>query len=199
LAPRGSNPREGQGESAPSDPQRDGRVENRGPRSEDADVLLDVPVLNVEKLDLEVQNLRAHIAARAELAGFLKISVGVDAYLDEVKLETEGVEAQVTLEVKLERILGTIDRALKAIEGNPDLLVAALRSEDGDNAALQAAIEGPDGLGDAREPTDEETAEVEATEAARKKAAQLGVDLAGIEGTGSGGRVVVRDVQKAAR
>jgi len=199
LAPRGSNPREGQRESAPSDPQRDGRVENRNPRSEDADVLLDVPVLNVEKLDLEVQNLRAHIAARAELADFLKIDVGVDAYLDEVKLEIEGIEAQVTLEVKLERILGTIDRALKAIEGNPDLLVAALRGEGGDNAALQAAIEGPDEQEDAREPAEEETAEVEATEAARKKAAELGVDLAGVEGTGAGGRVVVRDVQKAAR
>jgi pyruvate/2-oxoglutarate dehydrogenase complex dihydrolipoamide acyltransferase (E2) component len=199
LAPRGSNPREGREEQAPSDPRQDGRVEARGPHSEDADVLLDVPVLKVEKLDLEVQNLRAHIAARAELADFLKISVGVDAYLDEVKLETEGVEAQVTLEVKLERILGTIDRALNAIEGNPELLVAALQGQDGGNAALQAAIEGPGESGDAPEPADEETAEVEATDAAREKAAELGVDLKGIEGTGSGGRVVLRDVRKAAR
>jgi pyruvate/2-oxoglutarate dehydrogenase complex dihydrolipoamide acyltransferase (E2) component len=51
-------------------------------------------------------------------------------------------------------------------------------------------------------PTDEsagERGEPEATEAARNKARELGVDLSSIEGTGSGGRIIVRDVVKAAR
>ncbi len=39
----------------------------------------------------------------------------------------------------------------------------------------------------------------EATEAARKKAEELGVDLSDLEGTGSGGRIVVRDVTQAAK
>lgn len=38
----------------------------------------------------------------------------------------------------------------------------------------------------------------EVTDAARKRAGELGVDLSGVEGTGSGGRVVVRDVLEAA-
>jgi pyruvate/2-oxoglutarate dehydrogenase complex dihydrolipoamide acyltransferase (E2) component len=41
--------------------------------------------------------------------------------------------------------------------------------------------------------------EPEATEAARNKARELGVDLSGFEGTGSGGRILVRDVVKAAK
>ena len=89
---------------------------------DDTDVVLDIPVLKVEELDLEVEELRAHISARAELAGFLNINVGVDAYVDKVKLRIKGVEAQVQLKVKLERILGSIDRALQAIEKNPQLL-----------------------------------------------------------------------------
>ena len=38
----------------------------------------------------------------------------------------------------------------------------------------------------------------EATEAARRRAEELGVDLAHVTGTGSGGRVLVKDVETAA-
>ena len=47
-------------------------------------------------------------------------------------------------------------------------------------------------------PTDEPEAEVNATEAAERKAEELGVDIASLEGTGQGGRVVVGDVDDAA-
>jgi large subunit ribosomal protein L20 len=46
------------------------------------------------------------------------------------------------------------------------------------------------------EPPDRE---VEATEAAARKAQELEVDLASVEGTGQGGRITVGDVEKAAR
>lgn len=39
----------------------------------------------------------------------------------------------------------------------------------------------------------------EATEAAESKAREMGVDLSGVDGTGSGGRILVRDVEKAAK
>jgi pyruvate/2-oxoglutarate dehydrogenase complex dihydrolipoamide acyltransferase (E2) component len=44
-----------------------------------------------------------------------------------------------------------------------------------------------------------ERGEPEVTEAARNKARDLGVDLSSLEGTGSGGRIIVRDVTQAAR
>lgn len=38
----------------------------------------------------------------------------------------------------------------------------------------------------------------EITEAAKRRARELGVDLSNIEGTGSGGRILARDVEAAA-
>ena len=168
---------------------------------DDTDVVLDIPVLNVEELDLEVEELRAHISARAELAGFLSINVGVDAYVDKVKLNIKGVEAQVQLKVKLERILGSIDRALQAIEKNPQLLDPdSRRSQEAGGEEEPREDEGPRAL--AAGPEAEEPAwdgpGPGATPAASKKAEALGLDLSTVEGTGAGGRVLVRDVLMAA-
>jgi pyruvate/2-oxoglutarate dehydrogenase complex dihydrolipoamide acyltransferase (E2) component len=174
--------------------------------TDDTDVVLDIPMLNVEELDLEVDELRAHISARAELAGFLNINVGVDAYVDKVKLNIKGVEAQVQLKVKLERILGSIDRALKAIENNPQILDPDFgrsegTAETGDaeedegqrelTAAPESVSEGP------AESPGRDGSEPEATRAARKKAEELGLDLSRVDGTGAGGRVLVKDVIRA--
>jgi len=175
---------------------------------EDADVVLDIPVLNVEELDLEVEELRAHISARAELAGFLNINVGVDAYVDKVKLRIKGVEAQVQLKVKLERILGSIDRALQAIEKNSQLLDPDFRRSHGATDAEDAGEE-DEGPRELTAPPEADPAEAPedpgrdgsapaATPAARRKAEEIGLDLSAVEGTGAGGRVVVRDVLRAA-
>jgi pyruvate/2-oxoglutarate dehydrogenase complex dihydrolipoamide acyltransferase (E2) component len=45
----------------------------------------------------------------------------------------------------------------------------------------------------------EDDGEVNATDAARRKAGELGVNLSDVRGTGSGGRVLVKDVEKAAK
>ena len=173
---------------------------------DDADVILDIPVLNVEELDLEVEELRAHISARAELVGFLNINVGVDAYVDKVKLRIKGVEAQVQLKVKLERILGSIDRALQAIDNNPQLLDPDFRRSQDAPSEETGGEEGPRELTagpetEAGEPAEEPERDGPgpgATPAASKKAEELGLDLSAVEGTGAGGRVLVRDVLKAA-
>ncbi len=48
------------------------------------------------------------------------------------------------------------------------------------------------------EEAGESTSEVKATPAATRKAKELGVDLSMVEGTGSGGRITVKDVENAA-
>jgi pyruvate/2-oxoglutarate dehydrogenase complex dihydrolipoamide acyltransferase (E2) component len=181
--------------------EEEARAETTG--EDDADIVLDVPVLNVEELDLEVEELRAHISARAELVGFLNINVGVDAYVDKVKLRIKGVEAQVQLKVKLERMLGSIDRALQAIDNNPQLLDPDFRGSQDTPSEETGGEEGPRELtaapraGEPAEGPGRDGPEPGATPAASKKAEELGLDLSTLEGTGAGGRVLVRDVLRA--
>jgi pyruvate/2-oxoglutarate dehydrogenase complex dihydrolipoamide acyltransferase (E2) component len=56
-------------------------------------------------------------------------------------------------------------------------------------------------VGEASTPGEagEQKDKVQATPAAERKAEDLGVDLSQIEGTGSGGRITVKDVTEAAR
>ncbi len=52
--------------------------------------------------------------------------------------------------------------------------------------------------GEATGQTGEPKSRVQATPAAERKAEELGVDLSRVEGTGSGGRITVKDVQSTA-
>ena len=98
--------------------------------SDEPDVLLDVPVLKVEEINLTVQGLRAHIAVLAELADLVKLSVGADVALDKVELEIKGVEAQALLKVRLENVRAILDKALSTIGENPKILQSLVRTVD---------------------------------------------------------------------
>jgi hypothetical protein len=245
--------------------------------SEQPDVLLDVPQLEVEKITLEVDDLRAHVSVLAELANLVSLSVGADVRLGRVKLEIVGVKAQALLKVRLEHVRAILEKALDTVAEHPEILEilaqtlsevlrealgtarAALddvleelkvgdtvdellkgRLED-IRADLDAALEGQGGeaqealdesgrtmrrvveesgsvveqtLNQSGEVTEEtvvgdasttegaageEEGEARATPAAERRASELGVDLSSVEGTGSGGRITVRDVQNAAQ
>lgn len=304
MSPEGSGPRQANEPSSESTSEQAGF----GQESEDyaanqnkhlgvdPEVVLDVPVLNIDELDLEVENLRAHVSLRAELADLVKINVGIDVYLDKVKLEIKGVEAQALLKIRLESVLKTLDRALDAVDRNPQILGEYARSTDqsardtnqaardadqgarqparlaeaapgridavteGDGGRLGASgdvtdtvfresnrVEGEEaksnladlqieeeyvdergrivsrardesgnvveevldeegGVLDPGEPKEavdsrerEADSKVEATEAARRRANETGVKLSRVKGTGSGGRILVKDVERAAR
>jgi hypothetical protein len=100
------------------------------PANREPDVLLDVPVLNVGAINLEVRDLRAHVAVLAELANLVNLSVGVDARLDEVKLTIEDVEAQALLKVRLEHVRAILEKALETIAENPQILESLARTVD---------------------------------------------------------------------
>ena len=73
----------------------------------------------------------------------MKINVGVDAYLDNVKLNIKGVDAQALLKVRLDRVLDTFDRALESVDLNPQIVGETSRKAD------QAGDEdGPDSTGE---------------------------------------------------
>jgi hypothetical protein len=89
---------------------------------------LDVSELEVDKITLEVEDLRAHVSILVELANLLNLSVGVDARLDQVKLEIEGVEADVVLKVRLKHIRAILEKALDTIGEHPEILRILARS-----------------------------------------------------------------------
>jgi pyruvate/2-oxoglutarate dehydrogenase complex dihydrolipoamide acyltransferase (E2) component len=174
------------------------------------DVDLDVPTLQVDEINLEVEDLQLRVSLQAELADFVKLRAGVDANLGKVKLAIKGVEAQARLKVRLEGVLNTLTRALDTIDANPRVLerstrgagqLGELAQETGETADYPSRVEDRASEPNATEQTEDRGDEgaVKATDAARRKAEELGVDLSDVKGTGSGGRVILRDVQMAVR
>jgi hypothetical protein len=105
------------------------------PARQDVDVLLDVPELEVDRISLTVRGLRAHVSILAELAGLVNLQVGVDARLDEVELEIEGVRAKVLLKVRLDEVRAILNHALDTLAEHPEILRALTR-------ALNELVEG---------------------------------------------------------
>ena len=120
------------------------------PDGQEPDVILDVPELEVDTITLEVRDLRAHVSILVELANLLNISVGVDARLDEVKLEIEGVEAEVHLVARLKNVRIILVKALETIGEHPEILRILARSLtrvvretlEGTLGTLDSALEG---------------------------------------------------------
>jgi hypothetical protein len=124
--------------------------DDQEPDGQEPDVLLDVTELEVDRITLEVEDLRAHVSVLAELANLVNLSVGVDARLDRVKLEIEGVEAKVLLKVRLEHVRAILEKALDTVGENPEILRILSRSLSGlvreslgeARATLAEALEG---------------------------------------------------------
>ena len=85
-------------------------------------------------------------------------------------IEPASAEAIENLEARLDRVEGKLDRLISALEG-------------------EAQNDGAPG-------TNGSVVEVRATDAARRKARELGVDLADVEATGANGEVTVGDVRR---
>jgi hypothetical protein len=86
------------------------------------DVLLDVPVVKVDEIDIEVDDLRAQVAVLAEVRDLVQISVGADVGLGKVQLKIEGVEAQALLKARLDNVTLILERVLTSLDRNPELL-----------------------------------------------------------------------------
>src|SRR5829696_1069606 len=86
------------------------------------DVLLDVPVVKVDEISFELNDLRARVSLLAKVGDFVELAVGVDAYLGRVKLVIRGVEAQALLKVRLDNVAAILDRVLTTIDRNPQII-----------------------------------------------------------------------------
>ena len=95
-----------------------------------------------------------------------------------------------------------VAQAKNALDGKPvDRRVEVERSTEPEQP-VSSTVRTPEAPAEQVEETEEvETSEdeVEATDAASRKAEELNVDLSSVEGTGQGGRITVGDVEKAAK
>src|SRR5215218_7898591 len=199
MASRGSEPQaeerpavEDAGPTSREDDHAVRHTEDRGETYGDPDVVLDVPTLNVEEIDLEVEDLQVRVALQAVLADLVQINVGL--------------KAQAQLKARLDNVRAIFSEVLESLQHSPQFFRQAL--ETGTQTAgppedTMPDTEVVDETGDVSGPPPDgsagELGEPEVTEAARNKARDLGVDLSSLEGTGSGGRIIVRDVTQAAR
>jgi hypothetical protein len=173
-----------------------GEVRAAEPASEQPDVLLDVPVLKVDEIELEVENLRAHVSLQSEVLDLLKLNVGADVLLGSVHLDIKGVEAQALLKVRLDHVAQIIERVLTTIDQNPQILEHVTRGagaalEDVGGGARQAVGEVGRGAGSAVE---------DVGGGARQAVGEVGRGAgSAVEDVGSGAQEAVGETGEVAR
>jgi hypothetical protein len=88
----------------------------------DPDVLLSVPDLSVDKVALQVKELRADIDVQVRVLDILDLRVGAHVTLGEVDLDIENVAAQAMLKVRLDEVAEMVDQVLRSVRENPALV-----------------------------------------------------------------------------
>jgi len=86
------------------------------------DVYVDAPVVKVDEIKFEMDDLRAHVAVLAEAGHFVQLNVGAAVRLGKVELDIKGVETQAVLEARLDNVTAILARVLTTLDRNPELL-----------------------------------------------------------------------------
>jgi pyruvate/2-oxoglutarate dehydrogenase complex dihydrolipoamide acyltransferase (E2) component len=148
--------------------------------TDEPDVVVDIPVVKVDEIDFELDDLEARVSLHAEVLDLVKLSVGVNVELGKVKLNIKGVEAQALLRARLDHVTAIIDRVLTTLDRNPEVLQNIAK-------ALQPVTEGAG------------KAVGEVGEGANKAVGQIGEGAgSAVEDVGEGAEGAVKDVGKGA-
>jgi large subunit ribosomal protein L20 len=127
-------------------------------------------------------------------AGAREHGLSYSKFIHGLKLAEIDLDRKILAELAVtepEIFAAIVAQSRNALEGKP-----VERRVEVDRAVAAAQPEAP--VDEADTSDSEEEVEVNATEAAERKAEELGVDITTVEGTGQGGRVVVGDVDEAA-
>jgi hypothetical protein len=194
----GPHPDRGRGEADDRVTKRD-TYENTAPEkaasNQGPDVYLNVPVVKVDEIALEVENLDAHVSLAAGVLDLLKLNVGADVFLGKVNLEIKGVEAQALLEVRLDNVAIILDRVLTTLDRNPEILQHIGRGvESAARGVGEGAGEAVGELGKGAGGAVEEVGS-----GAREAVGELGKGAGGaVQDVGSGAREAVGELGKGA-
>jgi hypothetical protein len=148
--------------------------------TDEPDVIVDIPVVKVDELHFELDDLMARVSLHAEVLDLVKLSVGVHVELGKVELNIKGVEAQALMRARLDHVTAIIDRVLTTLDRNPEVL-------NNITEALQPVTEGAG------------KAVGEVGEGANKAVGQIGEGAgSAVEDVGEGAGGAVKDVGKGA-
>ncbi len=167
---------------------------------EEPDLLLDAPQLKAEEirldlakvLKLEIKNLEAELLLEANLKGVVSVLEELVSVIGE---NPEIVRSLIeTLQQSLETVEDVVEETAGCSSGEGEKTIRRAVDEDGD---VIRSVSDENGRVLSEEVVGEREP-LEATEAAERRAGELGVDIGVVEGTGKEGRVLVEDVEKAA-
>ena len=148
--------------------------------TDEPDVIVDIPVVKVDEIHFELDDLMARVSLHAEVLDLVKLSVGVHVELGKVELNIKGVEAQALMRARLDHVTAIIDRVLTTLDRNPEVLQNIAK-------ALQPVTEGAG------------KAVGEVGEGANKAVGQIGEGAgSAVEDVGEGAGGAVKDVGKGA-
>ncbi len=148
--------------------------------TDEPDVIVDIPVVKVDEIHFELDDLMARVSLHAEVLDLVKLSVGVHAELGKVELNIKGVEAQALMRARLDHVTAIIDRVLTTLDRNPEVLQSIAQ-------ALKPVTEGAG------------KAVGEVGEGANKAVGQIGEGAgSAVEDVGEGAEGAVKDVGKGA-
>ncbi len=117
------------------------------------------------------------IPVRSDISRIAGLIVALEDKVDRIEEAFEDFEDGYAKPATAEEV-GELDKRLDRVEGKLDRLLTALENGPAENGGSGAP------------------AEIRATDAARRKARELGVDLAAVSGTGAGGQITVEDVRQ---
>jgi hypothetical protein len=90
------------------------------------DVEIHVPELDIDRLEITLENLRAHVDVDATIGRegneFLNISVGINARIDSAHIVLEDVEAEAHVIAYLDDVRVIVVRALEVLDHHPEIL-----------------------------------------------------------------------------
>jgi pyruvate/2-oxoglutarate dehydrogenase complex dihydrolipoamide acyltransferase (E2) component len=148
--------------------------------TDEPDVIVDVPIVKVDEIHFELDDLLARVSLHAEVLDLVKLSVGVHVELGKVELNIKGVEAQALMRARLDHVTAIIDRVLTTLDRNPEVLQSIAQS-------LKPVTEGAG------------KAVGEVGEGANKAVGQIGEGAgSAVEDVGEGAEGAVKDVGEGA-
>ena len=126
------------------------------------------------------------------------LTVETEKAVDDVEAPASGILRKIVAEIGSEvPVMGAVAVITAPDEELSDDELAALVASSAAPAAA-STDEGPRVVRDARQAARDASGRVNASPAARKRAGELGIDLATVDATGPGGRVTSEDIERAA-